>query len=65
MTRPEAAPLPRLAYTVAEVAASIGLSEDAVYDLCASRELPSRKVGRRVLIRRADLEQWLAKDVAS
>lgn len=65
MTRPDSPPLPRLAYTVAEVAETIGISEREVYRLCASGELPSRKVGRRVLIRRADLETWLDRSVAS
>jgi excisionase family DNA binding protein len=50
MTGKDPTPLPRKAYTVAEVAAMTGLSVDAVYDLCASGELPSRKVGRRVII---------------
>ncbi len=65
MTKPAHPPLERIAYSVAEVAAAISLSDDEVYRLCASGELPSRKVGRRILIRRGDLEAWLDSRAAS
>jgi len=54
-----------VAYSVAAVAEATGLGEDHVYQLCKSGELPSRKVGRRVIIPRAGLEAWLDAAVTS
>lgn len=66
MTRRDTtAPLPRLAYTVAEVAESLGISEREVHRRAVAGEIPSFKIGRRRLIRRADLETYLDKAAAS
>ena len=61
MTRPNQSALPRLAYTVAEVAESLGISEREVHRRAVAGEIPSFKIGRRRLIRRADLETYLDK----
>lgn len=49
----------RLAYSVAETAAAIGVGERLVWELVASGQLPSRKLGSRRLILREDLVRFL------
>ena len=49
-------PLLRLAYSVAEAAAVTGLGRTTLYGLIAQGALPSRKIGKRRIIRGADLE---------
>jgi excisionase family DNA binding protein len=46
-------------YTVAEAAALLGISEDAIYEDCRRGCFPHVKVGRRVLIPRRRFEAWL------
>jgi excisionase family DNA binding protein len=45
--------------TVREAATYIRASPQRIYDLLSSRRLPKYKDGRRVLIRRSDLDQYL------
>lgn len=52
-------PLPRLALTVAETAASLGVSQRSIYRLIDRGELPTVKVGKRRLVRVEDLEKLL------
>jgi excisionase family DNA binding protein len=59
MTRADATPLPRKAYRADEVAEMIGLSRDAIYDLCASGELRSRKVGTKWIIPAAAVDEFI------
>jgi excisionase family DNA binding protein len=57
---PEQAPdAERLAYSVDEAARLTGLSRDLLYDEMRRGHLPYIKVGRRRLITRPDLEQFL------
>jgi excisionase family DNA binding protein len=57
---PEQAPPPeRLAYSVDEAAQLTGLSRDLLYDEMHRGHLYYIKVGRRRLITRQDLEQFL------
>ncbi len=49
----------RLAYSVDEAARLIGLSRDLLYDEMRRGHLPYRKVGRRRLITRHHLQQFL------
>ena len=51
----------RLALSVAEAAAALGVSKDAIYDAVRCHELPAIRVRRRVLIPLAALEQLLAQ----
>ena len=46
--------------TVAEVAAWLGVDRKTVYDAVNRRELPSARLGRRVLLWRAAINAWLA-----
>ena len=55
----------RMAYTVQETAASLGISCDLVYDLIARGELKSVKAGRRRLVRAESLELWVERNTES
>jgi excisionase family DNA binding protein len=46
----------------ADAAQALGISLRTVDNLLAARELPARRIGRRVLIRRNDLEQFARRD---
>jgi len=51
----------RIAYTVAEAAAAANISRSWLYQLLMAGEgPPTIKLGRRRLIRRAALDEWLA-----
>lgn len=54
-----AAPVERLAYSVDEAALLIGLSRDLLYDEMRRGHLSYRKIGRRRLITRQHLEEFL------
>ena len=49
----------KIAYSVREVAAMLGLSEWKVRELCYQKELRSLKVGQRLLIPKAALDEFL------
>jgi excisionase family DNA binding protein len=49
----------RLALSVAEAAAALGVSKDAIYDAVRCHELPAIRIRRRILIPLAALEQFL------
>lgn len=51
--------LERLAYSRAEAAKALCLSERTVRTMTETGELPSFRVGRRVLISRKALEAWI------
>lgn len=52
----------RLAYTVQETAASLGVSTDLVYDLVSRGELNAVRAGRRKLIPAESLELWIERN---
>jgi len=49
----------RLTYTVKEAAKQLGLSKNSAYQGVISGEIPSIKVGKRILIPRAALSSLL------
>ena len=49
----------RLAVTVEEAAALLGISRNLAYELVAREELPSIRLGRRVLVPRQALDRLL------
>ncbi|MCL5736930.1 MAG: helix-turn-helix domain-containing protein [Actinobacteria bacterium] len=51
--------LPRLLYTVPEVAEMCGFSPSHVYELVASGTLPSLRSGRAVRVPSDRLTQWI------
>jgi len=46
--------------TVPEVAAWLGVNRKTVYDAVNRRELPCARLGRRVILSRAAITDWLA-----
>ena len=52
----------RVAFSVAEVSNLTGLGKTKLYELIASGELGSRKIGRRRLIPATDLDRLLGGD---
>lgn len=52
---------PRLTMTVPEVAAALGISRNHAYWMVAMGKIPARRLGRRYLVGRSALEQWLAE----
>jgi excisionase family DNA binding protein len=50
-----------LTFTVDEAAALLGLSRNLAYAGVASGEIPSVKIGRRILVPRLALERLLAE----
>lgn len=50
-----------LTYTVTEAAELLGISSWSYYEGVKRGELPARKVGRRILVPRVQLEQWLSR----
>ena len=57
-------PEPTILVGAKTAAALLGISTSSLYALIRSGELPERKVGRRHLIRRPDLEAYAAADGA-
>lgn len=51
----------RLALSVEEAGALLGISKDLAYDLVARRELPSVRLGRRIVVPRRALEETLLR----
>ncbi len=51
-----------LLLTVAEAAKLLRISRNLAYELVAQGRLPCVRLGRRVLIHRAGLEVWLARE---
>jgi excisionase family DNA binding protein len=50
----------RLTFTVPEVAALLGLSRNGAYEAVATGQIPSIRIGRRLLVPRVALERMLA-----
>jgi excisionase family DNA binding protein len=51
-----------LTYTVGEVARLLGLSRGSAYEAVAAGEIPSIRIGRRLLVPRAALHRMLKLD---
>ena len=63
---PQPAPVPlaqRMALSVEEAGALLGISRDLAYDLVASRQLPSVRLGRRLVVPRRALEEALERSL--
>ena len=50
----------RATLTVSETAVRLGLGRNATYEAIRRGEVPSIRVGRRILVPRDALERWLA-----
>jgi excisionase family DNA binding protein len=51
----------RLTYSVDEVAEILGISRSATYECIARGEIPAKRLGRRVVVVRSALEEFLAQ----
>jgi excisionase family DNA binding protein len=49
----------RLTYNVREAAELLGLSKNSAYQACLRGEIPHLKIGKRILIPKAQLERLL------
>lgn len=49
-----------LTYSVPQAATLLGINRNTAYELVACGEIPSIRLGRRVLVVRAEFERWLA-----
>lgn len=49
-----------LTYSVPEAATLLGISQWSMYEAIKKNELPHRKIGRRIVIPKIQLEAWLA-----
>jgi excisionase family DNA binding protein len=54
-----------MTYSVQEVAQLLGISRGAAYEAVASGQIPSIRIGRRLLVPRASLNRLLNSDDAS
>ena len=52
----------RITLTVEEVASLLGLGRTAAYEAARRGQIPSRRLGRRVIVPVAALLEWLAAD---
>jgi len=53
--------VPKIAFSVKEIAECVGVSERTIWKLIKSGELPSFRVGARVLISKVALDQFIAQ----
>ena len=49
----------RVAFTVSEAAAALGISRPTMYKIIRREDFPAFRVGTRTLIPRAGLERWV------
>jgi excisionase family DNA binding protein len=52
-------PLPRVAYSLSEVAIMVGVSKRVIENQLNARLLRGKRVGRSILITHRELERWL------
>lgn len=64
MTRPLRAPIPRVALTPAEAAASLGVGE-TYFNEYVRAELRLIRRGRKVLVPTVELERWAAENASA
>jgi len=57
-------PIKRSTLTVTEIAEYIGLSSDMIYILCREKRIPHIRIGRRILFKRAAIDEWLENQMS-
>ena len=53
----------RLAITVEEAARAVGIGRSKAYELCATGQWPTIRIGRAVRVPLDGLKQWMAEHV--
>lgn len=56
---PNTTEVPRLAYSVEETAATLGVGRDAIFDLIRTNRLRTFKIGARRLVALRDIEDFI------
>ena len=54
----------RLGYSIEEFAERVGIGRTLAYQAALRGEIPTRRIGRRLIVPRAALDAWLAGDGA-
>ena len=52
----------RLTFTIPETSKLLGISEPSCYELARRKDFPSFRVGRKILVNRKKLQEWLDKE---
>lgn len=47
--------------TIEELCKELGIGRSKAYQLLKDKQIPSGKIGRRILIRRSDVDQYIDK----
>lgn len=55
----------RVAYSVTEAAAAIGVSRPTMYNLIATENFPAYKIGGKVYVDAEGLREWSAQNAAA
>ena len=55
----------RLGYSIEEFAARVGIGRTLAYQAAIRGEIPTRRIGRRLIVPKAALDAWLAGDGAA
>lgn len=45
--------------TIEELCKELGIGRSKAYQLLKDKQIPSGKIGRRILVRRSDMEQYI------
>ena len=53
----------KLVYSIAEVAEVLGISKSHAYGLVKQNKLPTVELGKRKVVLRSSLEQWLQQNI--
>lgn len=55
----------RLGYSIEEFAERVGIGRTLAYQAALRGEIPTRRIGRRLIVPKAALEAWLSGDDAA
>lgn len=61
--RPDEPPLPPLLIRPKDLAQQLAVSRSRAYELIASGQIPSLRIGRSVRVRREDLDLWVREQL--
>ncbi len=58
-------PVDRLGYSIEEFAKHVGIGRTLAYQAASRGEIPTRRIGNRLIVPRVALDAWLAGDDAA